>query len=393
MEDSALRTKLADERSPNIGRELIELSTQYRLPNFGWERQQEITARYQSGDDVFKAYMGFLPDADTKNTYSSISPHRAIVPFIADADARRVIRGLHAKIATFSPTLWSLRNSPFASIRRYYVVDRSKTRLNTLRVRLNKTAENPHNTHADLYIVGLHGNGGSAHEVLENMLRVAKDLIETKKADIGTIEILSFDFRGSVASPGPHEGLDDLANQAVDQICELLNEGIPPEKICLYGHSLGGLTGVNAAHKLKKKGPTLVHYFGDRAPNSIVDVVKTAIPVGASLVSFFCDKGRHDGAALYIELPPTHRACLASKTDGTIPFEATLVDILRTRHGIEEGIVVERLPHMFPINSLPGPSDENPFFLFCLQRVIANQLKPTSAPRSVSTPEQSRRSF
>ena len=370
---------------------LIDLSTQFRLPGPAESEthrqlmQQAITAYCQSDDVVFHAYIGSLPGVDTNARYPALTPLRLIVPFVADVDLRNGIREQHQMLATFSKRLWDLRKNPLALIRRYNVIDRKKTSLNTFRVRLSKTLEIPQEQEADLYVIGLHGNGAYSHHILGNTLSVATHLIKTEKAPVSAIEIFCFDYRGSVASPGTHEGLDDLADQAVDQVFDLLSQGIPAEKIVLHGHSLGGLVGVIAANKLMKQGH-IIHYFGDRPPNSVADFAAAAAGSFFRILSgparFFSNSlfsaYQCDGSALYLELPHTHRACLASRKDEVVLFEASLVANLRTRHKIDEGIIVEDMYHITPMGNLGlyGDNynlDENPFFQFLLQRVRPNQ--------------------
>jgi hypothetical protein len=391
--EKAMQAKETDTgEQSHIGRVLINLSTQYRLPSSAeteaqhQEVQQAIT-RYLSDDVMLNAYLGVLPPVDPNTTYSSLSSLRLIVPFIADTDNRNGIREEHQLLATFSKRLWDLRKDPTVLIRRFDVIDRKKTRLNTLRVRINKSTEISNVQEADLYVIGLHGNGAHSHHVLGNTLSVAKRIVSTSKADVKAIEILSFDYRGSVASPGSHDGVNDLADQAVDQVIDLLQQGIPAEKIVLHGHSLGGLVGVIAANKLMEEGHS-IHYFGDRLPNSVDDLSAVVAGSFASILSgparFFSKRlfpaYQCDASDLYLKLPPTHRACLASKKDETVLFDGSLVGILRSRHNIDEGIIVDDLYHMTPLGNLGIYSnhytpDENPFFQFLLKRVqVANPL-------------------
>lgn len=376
--ETKINARNSDGESQDVGSALIELSTQCLSPNafesapLCRQLQQHIKAYYQADDSVFKSYMGFLPEEES--THSAFSVSRFTVPFIADDEIRKMIRKLHTRIPTFSPTLWSLRNSPLALIQRYYVIDRNESRLNTYRVHLSNTEENLSAQQANIFIIALHGSGGCALEVLENTLSVARDLISTEGAGINSVEVLSFDYRGSVASPGYHENLDDLADQVVDQVGELHKQGISSNKIFLYGHSLGGLIGVNAAEKLQKQGEN-IYYFGDRVPNSVDDVMTAAIPQTAYIPSFFrrhliLSSYQYDASQSYIRLLPTHRGCLASKADMVVPFIASLVGVLQSKHAIDDGIVIEKINHTWPLSTL----GINPFYQFCLQRIFAEKL-------------------
>ncbi len=82
-----------------------------------------------------------------------------------------------------------------------------------------------------------------------------------------------------------------------------------------------------------------------------------------------------DAAELYLELPKTHRACIASKKDEVVLFDGSLVGILQSRHKNNEGIVVEEMVHMTPMGNLGIYGDhynieENPLYQFLLQRLI-----------------------
>lgn len=383
-----IKEREVDGIKSHVGSVLIDLSTEFRLPGPAdaelrrQQIQQAITIYYQSDDLIFNAYIGYLPEDD--NAYSSLSRLRLIVPFIADADTRRGFVEQHKMLPTFSKRLWDLRKDPTVLIRRYNVVDRKKTCLNTFRVRLNRTNDCPDDQQADLYVLGLHGNGTNAHAMLGNTLSVATRLIKTNKSPVKAIEIISFDYRGSIASPGSHDGIDDLADQAMDQVLDLIQQGISPDKIVLHGHSLGGLVGVIAANKLMKAGH-IVHYFGDRPPNSVSDFAAAAAGSLSSILSrparFFSNsmfpEYQCDGAELYLQLPKTHRACLASKKDEVVLFDGSLVRILQSRHKNNEGIVVEEMVHMTPIGNLGIYGDhynpeENPLFQFLLQRLTLN---------------------
>ncbi len=385
-----IKNRQIDGIQPHVGSLLIDLSTEFRLPGPAesemrrQEMQGAITAYYQSDDLIFNAYIGFLPEGNQSSAYSSLSSLRLIVPFIADEDTRKGFVEQHQMLPTFSKRLWDLRKDPNVLIRRYYVVDRKKTCLNTFRVRLNRTNNSPGDHQADLYVIGLHGNGANSHHMLGNTLSVATRLIKTNKAQVKAIEILSFDYRGSIASPGSHEGIEDLADQAMDQVLDLIQQGISADKIVLHGHSLGGLVGVLAANKLMKAGH-IVHYFGDRPPNSVSDFAAAAAGSFSSLLSrparFFSNHMfsayQCDGAELYLELPKTHRACLASKKDEVVLLEGSLVGILQSRHKNNEGIVVEEMVHMTPMGNLGIYGDhynpeENPLFQFLLQRLTLN---------------------
>ncbi len=117
--------------------------------------------------------------------------------------------------------------------------------------------------HARSTVLYLHGNAGNISDRL--------DKISTFH-DMG-VNVFIIDYRGYGKSQGrPSEhGIYEDALAAYDYL--LTREDVPPDKICVYGASLGGAVAIELATKRKTSGLII-----DSSFSSAADMAKTIYP-------------------------------------------------------------------------------------------------------------------
>lgn len=100
------------------------------------------------------------------------------------------------------------------------------------------------------YIVVFYGMGDGYEKHLESMKKLAEDTDAT---------VVSFNYRGKGESTGKANSVKDYAMDGRAFIEYLkIEEGADPEKIMLYGHSLGGGVAAKVCEEIDHKGPIVL---------------------------------------------------------------------------------------------------------------------------------------
>ena|GEM_PF-7042146 len=132
----------------------------------------------------------------------------------------------------------------------------------------------PHHIPAETnHIIYFTGNGSCYEDIINTMLADAKEF---------TCNAIGFNLRGVVNSTGSASSETHLLTDSIAQVQRLLDKGIPPEKIILKGHSLGGVLATLTAAHFKKLGIE-VKLFNDRSLSSVTNFV----------ISFFFPESKH----------------------------------------------------------------------------------------------------
>lgn len=90
---------------------------------------------------------------------------------------------------------------------------------------------------------------------------------ESNKIGVLTDQVdraIFFNYRGTGKSRGKAHGYIDLVNDVIAQVRELLDKGVNPKNIHLYGHSMGGGVSTYAAYFFQKQGIDLGSLIVDR---------------------------------------------------------------------------------------------------------------------------------
>ena len=85
--------------------------------------------------------------------------------------------------------------------------------------------------------------------------------------------ILMFNYRNTGGSTGKPTSYKDLVIDGLAQIDYLLSQGVKPENITLYGHSLGGAVATEVAAHMHAQDKPAGRLFVDRSFTRISDVI------------------------------------------------------------------------------------------------------------------------
>lgn len=107
--------------------------------------------------------------------------------------------------------------------------------------------------------------------------RLAADAINMNK------KVITFNYRNVGDSKGSVTCEHDLVSDYSFQIKRLLAQGVKPEQIKCYGHSLGGAVATIAVHELHRQGTKGLKLFNDRSFGNLIDT---------SIALFFKRKSR-----------------------------------------------------------------------------------------------------
>jgi len=108
----------------------------------------------------------------------------------------------------------------------------------------------------------------------------AKDIVKyiPDRLNYSNVKYILWNYPGVQNSSAPLNYIDDLYNGCYIQVKRLLDSGVEPENITLYGHSLGGSVAVHTTKRLYKE---------DKAVNLVVDRSFSRISKVPSYIVFY----------------------------------------------------------------------------------------------------------
>lgn len=132
------------------------------------------------------------------------------------------------------------------------------------------------------WIVAMNGNTGSWEKNHESLKRMA----EQQKANV-----VSFNYRGVGASEGYCRSSDDLVCDGIAMVQKLLDHGVNPENIVIYGHSLGGGVGAQVMLHFSLRNIQLHRFISDRSFETLRAAVKAFfwIPIYREFIAWVVD--------------------------------------------------------------------------------------------------------
>jgi hypothetical protein len=125
------------------------------------------------------------------------------------------------------------------------------------------------------YIIFIGGNTTCYQIFVSSMIALHNKL----KKDNTKAYIFGFNPPGVGLSPGEITGPDEYKDAGKSIINNLLDNGVKPNQICIYGHSLGAAIGSLIAAEYQNERMDIA-YFADRTMGRITDVVEAKIKNG-----------------------------------------------------------------------------------------------------------------
>lgn len=137
------------------------------------------------------------------------------------------------------------------------------------------------NDEAERYIVHFNGNG-ELYQLSFNGKNLEQGIARPEQIISDTIcHTVMFNYRGTGNSTGNPHSYADLVNDGIAQIDHLLKQGIKPENIELYGHSMGGGIAPHVAMHFHKRGVKLGGMIISRTYSDLVETAKHILPLGS----------------------------------------------------------------------------------------------------------------
>lgn len=176
---------------------------------------------------------------------------RAILPAQKNkSEAQKV-----SEDGSFIPIVKQLVTAQSANImaERFYVTLNDNSQLDTLEITANLLDETRG------YIINFPGNSQNyTHNDIDDTL-----------SDLANFNCIYFNYRNVGKSEGHIYSSQDLINDGIAQVQRLIDKGIPPDLIYLYGFSLGGGISAKVYEHFQNKGILLGFCFNDRSFNNI----------------------------------------------------------------------------------------------------------------------------
>lgn len=173
------------------------------------------------------------------------------------------------------------------------------------------------NEASDKWIVDFRPNASCYEEALDEL----KNISEKTGANVYT-----GNYRGVMRSKGAIRSTHDMELDGAAMVEKLLSEGVLQENILIHGRSIGGGVGAAVASRYPK-----VHHCNDRSFASLSHVIKDWLPLGGLLAKIAWLAGwRFDSVENFKKIQG-HRLVIFSRTDGVIPFQASLYKVLTDR--------------------------------------------------------------
>ncbi len=133
------------------------------------------------------------------------------------------------------------------------------------------------------WIVAMNGNTGSWEKNHESLKRMT----EQQKANV-----VSFNYRGVGASSGYCRSSDDLICDGIAMVQKLLDHGVNPNNIVIYGHSLGGGVGAQVMVHFLQRNIQIRRFISDRSFETLREAVKAFfwIPIYRDIIACIVDQ-------------------------------------------------------------------------------------------------------
>jgi dienelactone hydrolase len=139
------------------------------------------------------------------------------------------------------------------------------------------------------------------------------------------VGIVGFNWKGVGHSEGETLEGSSMVEDGKRMVQTLLDQGVAPENICIYGHSLGGGVGVKVARELQEEGHE-VGFISDRSFADSLDVVRTHLDVIPGLkqaVSFLTRLWWNLEAAEDFVALEGFKGIIYSQEDAVIPYHTS----------------------------------------------------------------------
>jgi dienelactone hydrolase len=175
------------------------------------------------------------------------------------------------------------------------------------------------NENSDKWIVYFNPNAGCYEELLDDL----KDISERTGANVYT-----GNYRGVMRSKGTVQSTHDMVLDGKAMIQKLLADGVPQDHILVHGWSIGGGVATEVASNFPN-----VHHCSDRSFASLIHVAKGWLPVlGGVLGGIAWLAGWRFNSTKNFEKIQGKKLVIYSKTDGVIPYKASLYKALKNKN-------------------------------------------------------------
>lgn len=151
---------------------------------------------------------------------------------------------------------------------RFYVTLNDNTQLDTLEITANPSDESRG------YIINFPGNSQN----------YTNNDIDDTLSDLENFNCIYFNYRNVGKSEGHIYSSQDLINDGIAQVQRLIDNGVPPDLIYLYGFSLGGGISAKVYEHFQNKGILLGFCFNDRSFNNINTATEGSIKYISKMV-------------------------------------------------------------------------------------------------------------
>lgn len=143
--------------------------------------------------------------------------------------------------------------------------------------------------------------------------------------------VIGFDYPHVGMAKGSVRSEKALVDEGIAQVQRLLDAGVEPQKVTLYGHSLGGAVAtLVAAHFHSQKPPQPISLINDRSFGTAADqgisILNMKNPVSKAIFKLFMNASwKMDAASAYNKIPENNKMIIVGPNDEAMNYDTVAI--------------------------------------------------------------------